>query len=148
MKSFNTIVILCFLLVFSACKYDEGPLISFRSRDKRLMRTWQIESKKINGVNQPIDYIEELTFAKFGRFDAYYKDGSGYETNYSGGWNFLNNDNDISYNKTRYYIDSAGLQQQQVFQVIGEIKRLTQKDYHVEYYDLDNNKIQEEYRAK
>lgn len=147
MKFFKYIAVFCLFNVLSACKYEEGPLISLKSRDTRLMRSWQLESKEINGVNQVIDNIEVLTFSKFGLFEAYYKDALGNETNYSGGWNFLNNDEDITYNKTRYYVDADGKIQQQVFQVIGKILRLTQKNFRVEYYDLDNNKIKEEYRA-
>lgn len=147
MKTFNTLAIL-FLLVFTACKYEEGPMISLKSRDKRLVRSWQLQAKEINGVKQTIDYVEVLTFGKFGKFDAYYQDASGNATTYSGGWNFLNNDEDITYNKTLYYIDAAGDPQQKVYQVIGQILRLTKKDFRVEYYDLDNNKIREEYVAK
>lgn len=52
MKKTISILVISALLIslFGSCKkYDEGPLISFRSKEKRLMGTWQIEHYFVNG---------------------------------------------------------------------------------------------------
>ena len=42
-KSFISIIIV--LLIFLGCsKYEDGPLISFRSKEKRLINTWEVKS--------------------------------------------------------------------------------------------------------
>jgi hypothetical protein len=41
------------LLLFAACKYEDGPLISFRSKYQRLIsgKWWVLENLKINGAD-------------------------------------------------------------------------------------------------
>jgi len=50
MKKF-AIIILTILVIPLACRYKEGPEISFRSVKKRLEGTWQITSYTSNGVD-------------------------------------------------------------------------------------------------
>lgn len=57
------------LFIISSCKYDEGPLISFRTYEKRISGNWEIEYSAFNGqevtlpINKSIDikYNYEFT---------------------------------------------------------------------------------------
>jgi hypothetical protein len=46
-------IIIVFILIFttSCSKYEEGPIISFRSKEKRLINTWEIKEILRNGEN-------------------------------------------------------------------------------------------------
>ena len=47
-----TIYLFLFILLFTSCKkYDEGPWISFNSKDKRLIGTWELEKFIVNGYD-------------------------------------------------------------------------------------------------
>ena len=43
-----------FLIVISSCKkYDEGPAISLRSKEKRLCQEWELKKIELNGTIDP-----------------------------------------------------------------------------------------------
>ncbi len=109
------------------------------------MQTWVLKKRIINGKEEPRFSFETITFQKFGKFEAYYADNTGIEKTYYGGWNFLNNDEDITFNKTRNYYDSKGKLQEQVFQIIGSIRKLTRNELRITYYDINTNQIEEDY---
>jgi hypothetical protein len=44
-----SIAIFVFLNIFSSCRYDEGPVISFRTVQSRLTGDWNIKKFSING---------------------------------------------------------------------------------------------------
>jgi hypothetical protein len=50
-------IILFGCLVFTSCKYDEGPIISFRTYEKRISGNWEIEYAAVSGteVTLPIN---------------------------------------------------------------------------------------------
>jgi hypothetical protein len=56
MKKSNLIILL-FLLAVSCKKYEEGPLLSFRSAEKRLLGKWQVEMVSVNDANQTPAYL-------------------------------------------------------------------------------------------
>ncbi len=75
----------------SCQKYDEGPMVSLRSRKERVANTWKVDNYKINGSDYTslvTKYTE--TFTKEG---AYSYDWS--ILNGSGTWKFQNNDKEI-----------------------------------------------------
>lgn len=109
------------------------------------MQTWELKKRVINGQEETRSSYETITFQKFGKFEAYYVDNAGIERVYYGGWNFLNNDADITYNKTRNYYDSNGKLQEQVFQIIGNIRKLTRNELRITYYDINANRVEENY---
>ncbi len=51
MKKIILFILLLILAIPFACRYKEGPLISFRSVQKRLEGTWQIVGFTSNGVD-------------------------------------------------------------------------------------------------
>lgn len=60
-----TIYLFLFILLFSSCKkYDEGPWISFYSKDKRLIGTWEVEKFTVNGYDSS-HYFRKYDSPKF-----------------------------------------------------------------------------------
>jgi len=49
---------LVLLLFFAACKYEDGPAISLRSKYQRLEGDWQIENLKIDGIDSTQRYLD------------------------------------------------------------------------------------------
>lgn len=69
-----------FLGVLTACKYEEGPAISFRTKTERVVNTWEVKEANENGVNTTEDYMEnqtQLAFDYDNTFKIYTVDDSG-----------------------------------------------------------------------
>ena len=68
-----TIYLSLLLIIASACKkYEEGPLISLRSKEKRLCQTWNLEEVTKDGeaiVNSDLSY--KWKFHEDGNFTLY-----------------------------------------------------------------------------
>ena len=79
--------ILMLVIIFYGCKkYDEGPLLSLRSKTARVANTWKVESYKINDADNTalltnLNYTE--TYDKDGNFSFSSSLGTG-----SGKWDF------------------------------------------------------------
>ncbi len=57
MKKLSIYLVLV-LIVFSGCKkYEEGPLISLRSKEKRLCQEWELKKIEYNGSAEALDDI-------------------------------------------------------------------------------------------
>lgn len=90
MKKIIIIIGLSAILFNSCKKYEDGPLISFRSPTNRLLGKWEVESVSINGVDNTSVYIDScgcrfsfhsekhtpIYFALFDCNDAYSYAGS------------------------------------------------------------------------
>lgn len=60
MKKFSVIV-LFFIVLFTACKYDEGPIISFRTYEKRISGNWEIEYAAVSGTEVALPVNKTLS---------------------------------------------------------------------------------------
>ena len=87
-------------LFISGCnKYDDGPSISFRSREERIANNWRVESAKkgTNDVTSSFTQYElRLTKDRDAALQADYELGSltfSFQT--TGSWDFENNDEDL-----------------------------------------------------
>ncbi len=94
-------IFLIFIIVLSGCrKYKEGPLISFRSPEKRISGTWQITEFTGNGVDS-LQYYNDSCGANIGIALEYYDSDNfimqfeGCKQNISGGFHFESFDNII-----------------------------------------------------
>lgn len=60
MKSIHKITMLLFLggtIALSSCKkYEDGPMVSFRSKEQRMANTWKVEKATENGNDVTSDY--------------------------------------------------------------------------------------------
>lgn len=113
-------------LTITGCKkYEDGPLISLRSREARVANTWKIDNYKVNGT----DYTSLMggyseTFTKSG--------GYSYESsilNGSGTWKFRNHDEEIAL---------TGTANQDNYTLV--ILKLEEKEFWYYYMDGDDKK--------
>jgi len=138
-----TLIILVGLISLTACKkYDEGPLISLRSKENRLCQKWKLYDAYWNG--EPAEIKNTLIeFSKDGKYHSIsnISFATTVEENYN--WQFINKKNDIEIFGTRYeyetHYDSTS--QEYVvdsvltnFKTISQIIKLTQKEL---WFDQD-----------
>jgi hypothetical protein len=91
---------LCFIFAVPACrKYDEGPVISLRTKTARVSNAWEVEKSLRNGVDQTeafkaayTDFTE--TYSKDGSWTYSYKDASSTIISGAGEWEFEDDDDD------------------------------------------------------
>jgi len=101
------------LMMATACKkYEEGPLISLRTKEKRLCQTWNLEEVSKNGVavdDHDIKY--KWKFHKDGDFTLYQSeqnyDGVWETVEHPSRWNWVDNQEQIeieAFNQSYYWI--------------------------------------------
>lgn len=86
-------------LLSSCKKYEEGPVLSLRTKTKRLSRDWQIQEYYRNGnieTSQLIitNYVE--SYSKSGAHSRSYNDKNGNLVSETGQWKFDSNKEQIS----------------------------------------------------
>ncbi|HTF80072.1 MAG TPA: hypothetical protein VL947_00050 [Cytophagales bacterium] len=126
MKKVLFALILAMLTLGTACrKYEEGPLVSFRSRTSRVVNDWTVKSVYINAKLEAAHTAigTQYTFTKDGRFSV--------NTDSTGSWRFLSND-EILYLE---YDDKVTKKKY-------TIKKLKEDALWVYYYDSLNYKIE------
>lgn len=124
------------VLLFASCRYEEGPGISFRSPEYRLIGYWQLLLIEKNGV----EYTETDEIAnKLGNYYAFFYDGildvETYQDgiarmSYYGYWAFENNENNV-------IVDFSLLNKRYTYSA--EIKKLSYNSLIYEYTDEDGN---------
>ena len=76
------------MLGIAACKYDEGPLVSFVSKTARLTQTWIPSDVMVNEVPvAAVDSFREVTFRKDGGCEMVFTDYTR-DYSYAGTWQF------------------------------------------------------------
>ena len=93
----TTIIILGIVsvLMFTECKkYQEGPLISFRSRKSRVEGKWKYDKILMNGVDKTSEYLNaKVEFAGDGTYtNIKYMPGVASPLESKGLWELANND--------------------------------------------------------
>lgn len=82
-------------LGMTACKYDEGPLVSFVSRKERVANTWVVNTANINGTDQSeISGFKKIIFFSEGACQIFYTTVFG-DLAYSGTWAFSEDQSSI-----------------------------------------------------
>jgi len=62
----NFIVIFALAILVSACaRYEDGPLVSIKSPEKRLLGLWEITELKVNDADLVSTYREDTAYVKF-----------------------------------------------------------------------------------
>lgn len=99
-NSFPVLFLVIFALLSSACKYDDGPLISVRSKKARVVNSWAYDLVLHNGLDVTggsselsVDYTQSsIGFNKDGRFSTIISeigaDSTIVSTQYDGSWFF------------------------------------------------------------
>jgi hypothetical protein len=81
-------------MVLPACKkYEEGPVISLRSKKARVVNVWKVDAVYSSGVNITNDYLQthvdqKTEFRDNGEFIETYKDNLGVVRTINGTWAF------------------------------------------------------------
>lgn len=50
LKNLSLVLVSAFAVVFTGCKYEEGPAISLRNKRDRVANEWKISGYQINGT--------------------------------------------------------------------------------------------------
>ena len=121
MKTKQIYYILMLILLFAACKYEDGPLISFRSKVNRLLGIWQVENVKVDGVDSTQRYNDSCGCTlKFVSDDNYIgidivildncKNYYGGGNDFRGDWLFENKNKILTvwFDKFYYYYEGYG----------------------------------------
>jgi len=58
----KTIFALAILLFLAACKYEDGPLISLRSKHNRLDGTWKFKEVLVDEIDSTSAYQQQFTY--------------------------------------------------------------------------------------
>jgi hypothetical protein len=121
---FSFMVMLLVLLTSTeACKkYEDGPLLSLRSRTERVSNTWKVENYKVNGT----DYTSLVA----NYTETYSKDG-----NYSYSWGVLSGSGTWKFQNKDAEIKLTGISNQDDHVLV--ILKLEEKSFW--YYYLDGN---------
>jgi len=82
-------IIIIPILIFSGCRYKEGPLISFRSIEKRIKGTWEIVGLTSDGVDSTQYYKDSCG----GNMQVLWDSSS---PDRRGSFNFINGKKDLS----------------------------------------------------
>jgi len=116
------------LILLSCKKYEEGPLLSLKSKKERLANTWKVETALRNSEDISQEYRNyHLTFTKEGYFFVFYVEQSANST-IQGTWVLSNDKKEIS---TSYYVDT------QTKTITYKILRLKENELYL--FDIETN---------
>lgn len=91
-KAFGIIALMTVFVLSSCKKYEEGPLISFKSKKERVANTWKVEKafhNDENATDQYDQYTLELKKDGFARLVASYNWGDfSFDYKTEGTWEF------------------------------------------------------------
>ncbi len=137
MKKF---AIICIFLsvVLGSCKYEEGPFISVREAEARMVGVWELGKVYKNGIEQT-ETVTGLSANRPGSYYTFYYEGmlsvtaivnGNIRESNQGFWNFQNNEKEI---KVEFQLPGED------YLYEAEIKRLTMSELRYEYTDSDGN---------
>jgi hypothetical protein len=64
-NKYKIVYILIITIVLSACRYEEGPFLSFKSKEKRITGLWEIDELKINDLDYLSTYNTDSVYLRF-----------------------------------------------------------------------------------
>ena len=83
------LLISAFLISNSCKKYEEGPLLSFRSAEKRVINNWKYDYVSSGDIASDISSNSYINFEKDGKFEG--TTYSGYKIDNGGTWQLTDN---------------------------------------------------------
>lgn len=99
MKKVTIALSAAFLLatILSSCKkYEEGPALSFRSKDARVINDWDVKYALEDGADKTYIYKDfTINFTEDGRFVATNLDDLDSTVTQEGFWDLVNNKEDL-----------------------------------------------------
>ncbi len=91
---------LIFFLILIACicsckKYDDGPVLSLRTKKSRIVGNWTLKTQEQDGLSTQLLTIEKLDINKDGTFKFTYK--SAISNQEEGNWSFTSDKENIDF---------------------------------------------------
>lgn len=134
-----TWIVLVVALGFSmnSCKkYEDGPLLSFRSKQERVVNSWKLEKY----LNNDVDKTAELTVSNYKEF--YNSDGSCKRTFNDSSGDFVDQSGTWAFNSDKTQINISGIGSVELSPSLGtvsassiKILRLKEKEF---WYSFEN----------
>jgi hypothetical protein len=89
----TSLFVLFSLVLLTSCKYEEGPVLSLQSRDKRVAGVWEVDYATDDAGAENTDSYDswEFTFEEDGTAELSYRVG-GVDVNFEGDWNLIDQD--------------------------------------------------------
>jgi hypothetical protein len=118
-----------FFMLVSCKKYEEGPVVSLKSKTERLANTWKVEKAMENGENKLSEYNNiRITLTREGYYFYYTVGLASFSFSFTGSWKLVN-DNKVMEAEVK---DGAGVP------IIKRYKIIRLKENEVWLIDLDN----------
>lgn len=106
-------------------KYEDGPMLSFRSRTERVANTWKVDNYKLNGT--------DFTSLVAGYTETFNTDG-----NYSYSWGILSGTGKWEFQNNNKEIKISGIDKQSSETLY--IQKLEEKQFWYYYFDGNDRK--------
>jgi len=139
---YSSIVCGLFLMVFSGCgKYDDGPAISFRSSDKRIIQLWKFTQRTVNGTDITMSCVNDSVYIRNYGLYTYYSIPNGDAT---GVWVYENHKRGINIiSSGSVEIDSGGLTAEKFYSnnITATIKKLKKSELWIEGDEVIHDSI-------
>lgn len=105
LKIRTSLVILITAMLFSGCKYEDGPALSLRSKRQRAANTWLLDKAFENGVDKTDDYKKvfvdyKMEMGKSLMYTLTYRPFNVNNYKETGTWEFTDNKNGIRFKPT------------------------------------------------
>lgn len=86
-------LLLAAVVLLSSCKYEEGPVASLQSREKRVTSVWEVAYATDEEGEEVTEQYEswEFAFEEEGEAELSYRAG-GVDFNFDGEWNLVDDD--------------------------------------------------------
>ena len=132
----SILLIFSALFLFTSCRYEDGPFLSFYTPEKRLITTWSLQKVYRNGeqTTTPEWYANQIgtyyTFHAYGPLVVTTYHNGTLRESYTGSWQFQNNEKELKINFILLDVS---------YSYIAKIKKLSKTDLEYEYTDINGN---------
>jgi hypothetical protein len=130
------------VLAFSGCgKYEDGPTISFRSADKRIIQLWKFTQRTVNGTDITLSCLNDSVDIHDKGLYSYYSASTGDAT---GVWDYENHKRGINIKSSgSMELDSGGLIAKKYYSnnITATIKKLKKNELWIEGDEVIHDSI-------
>lgn len=101
----NSLYILIIVAFFSACKYEDGPKFSLRSKAHRAINTWYLDQAFEEGANKTDDYKNgyynyQIAIKKDKTYEIKYRPFNTFDYKETGTWDFNGDKSNLNFTPT------------------------------------------------
>lgn len=129
-------------LMFSGCgKYEDGPTISFRSADNRIIQLWKFTQRTVNGADITLSSVDDSVDIRKNGLYMFYSISKGDAT---GTWDYDNHKRGINITSSgSMELDSGGLIAKKYYSndITATIKKLKKNEFWIEGDEVIHDSI-------